>query len=120
MQFAIELTDADFRSALQRAVEDARDGDAAQEFAVVEVHYLKLESCRRIARRNRNTLHNRFEQWQQVLGTITRSAVRDTFARVRVDHWEIELIFRGVEVNEEVVDFVEDFLRPGVRAINLI
>ena len=44
----------------------------------------------------------------------------DAFARVRVDDGEIELIFRGIEVNEEVVDFVEDFLGPCVCAINFV
>ena len=39
---------------------------------------------------------------------------------IGVEHGEIELRLVGVEVDEEVVDFVEDFLRARVGAVDLV
>ncbi len=39
---------------------------------------------------------------------------------VGVEHGEIQLIFFGVEIDEQVVDFVEHFLRARVGAVDLI
>ena len=39
---------------------------------------------------------------------------------VGVEHGEIELVFVGVEIDEEVVDLVEHFLRAGVGTIDLV
>ena len=41
-------------------------------------------------------------------------------AGARVEDREIDLLFVGVEVDEEVVDLVEDFLRPRVRPVDLV
>ncbi len=40
--------------------------------------------------------------------------------RVRVQHRKVELFFGRVEIDEQVVDLVQHFLRPGVRAIDLV
>ncbi len=39
---------------------------------------------------------------------------------VGVEHREIELLFLGIEIDKQVVDFVEDFLRPSIRTIDLV
>ena len=39
---------------------------------------------------------------------------------VGVDDGEVEDAFVGVEVDEEVVDLVKDFLGPGVGAVDLV
>ena len=39
---------------------------------------------------------------------------------VGVEHGEIELVFGGVEIDEEVVDLVQDFLRPRVGTVDLV
>ncbi len=41
-------------------------------------------------------------------------------ARIRIYHGEIELVFRGIQVDEEVVDFVEHFFRARIRAVDLV
>ncbi len=40
--------------------------------------------------------------------------------RVRVQHRKVELLLVRVEIDEQIVDFVEHFLRPGVRPIDLV
>ena len=47
---------------LQRAVEDAADGQAAQVIAVVEVGHQQLQHGVGIALRRRDVLHDGFEQ----------------------------------------------------------
>ncbi len=39
---------------------------------------------------------------------------------VGVNNREVELVFAGVEVDEEVIDLVEDFLRARVGAVDLV
>ncbi len=39
---------------------------------------------------------------------------------VGVKHREVELIFFGVEIDEQIVDFVEDFLGAGVGAVDFV
>src|SRR6266481_4294142 len=41
-------------------------------------------------------------------------------ARIGVDDGKIELVFGGVQVDEEIVDFVENFLGASVGAIDFI
>ena len=40
--------------------------------------------------------------------------------RVRVEHREVELLLGGVEVDEQVVDLVQHFLRPRVGPVDLV
>ena len=39
---------------------------------------------------------------------------------VGVEHGKVELVFAGVEIDEEVVDLVEHFLRAGVGPVDLV
>ena len=39
---------------------------------------------------------------------------------VRVEHRELEQVLGGVEVDEQVVDLVQDLLRPGVVPVDLV
>jgi len=74
----------------------------------------------RVAWRRRDTLHNGFKQRKQILRAVTDLPVRDAFARVSVDHGKIELVFSGVQVDKQVVDFVENFLCARIRAVDLV
>ena len=39
---------------------------------------------------------------------------------IAVEHGEVELIFLGIEVDEQVIDLVQDFLSASVGAVNLV
>jgi len=41
-------------------------------------------------------------------------------SRIRIEDGKIELIFRGVEIDKKVVDFVENRIRAGIGSVNLI
>src|SRR5207245_4969348 len=68
----------------------------------------------------RNRTHDRFEQGLQVLlGScwIRRCCPR---FRVGIKDREVELFLFGIEINEEVINLIQHFLRAGVGAVNLI
>ena len=119
-ELSVQFADAYVGAPANRAVEHAADGDAAQKLAVVEVHHLNLQDAFGIAGRRGNRLDDRFEERQQIFRVIADFAVRHAVARVGVDHREVQLVFHGVEIDEEVVDFVEDFRRPRVDAVDLV
>src|SRR4029077_252969 len=121
---AIELDDADLIAAAQGALEDASDGDSAEVIAVIEIGDLNLQSFVRIARGRRNGVQNGLEEKSEVAGVITTGfcplAMGDAGLGIGVDDREIELVFGGVEVDKEVVDFVEDRGGAGVGTVDLI
>ena len=45
---------------------------------------------------------------------------RPAVAAGAVDDWELDLVFAGIEIEEEFVDLVDDFGSAGVRAIDLV
>ena len=49
-----------------------------------------------------------------------RSVVATTLARVGVQHGKLDLILGGVEVDEQVVDLVQHFLRARVGPVDLV
>ena len=119
-KFSIQLADADIFAALQRAVKHAANRDAPEKIAVVQIHNLNLQHAIGIARRRRNAFHDGFKQRQQILRVVPDLPVRNAFARVCVDHWKIELVFCGVQVDKQVVDFIEHFFCARIRAVDLV
>ncbi len=120
LDLAVEFRDADFGAAIERSLENAGNGDAAEKIAVIEIGDLNLQHGRGIARRRGNRGDDFLEQRLEVRGGIAELAVRDAGLRVRVDHRKIELIFGGVEIDEEIVDFVEHCGGARVGAVDLI
>src|SRR5262249_48594880 len=83
--FSVEVGDGDFAAAEKRAIKDAADGDAAEEFGVVEIHDMELESGGGITGGGGNFGDYGFKEREKVFGGIAGSAVSDAFARVGVD-----------------------------------
>src|SRR5208283_682935 len=117
---AIELADAYFIATIQRAVENATNGQAAKEFGVVQIGDLKLEDASGIAGRRRDFGDDGFKEGEEIAGIVADLAMSDAGAGVGVDDGKVELIFGGVEVNEEVVDFVQYFFGAGVGAVDFV
>ena len=117
---SVQFRDAHFGAALQRSLKNARDGDAPEKIAVIEVGDLNLQHGRGIARRRRNRSDDLFEERLEIRRIVADFAVRDAEFRVRVDHRKIELVFGGVEIDEEVVDFVEHSGGARVGPVNFV
>src|SRR6185503_6725226 len=116
----VKFADANRVADLDAAVEDAADGQAAQVVARVEIGDERLQ--RRVGRpaRRRDVVDHRIEQWTQVRTRLLQRQGGRALSRVRVEDGEVELVFRGVEIDEEVVDLVQDRLRPRVAAVDLV
>ncbi len=119
-QRPVALGNPRFRIAAQRAIEHATDRDATQKVAVIQIRNLNLQRRCGIARRRGNMLHNRFEQRTQILRPITHLCVRHAGLRVGVEHREIELVFCRIQIDKQVIDFVQHGFRARIGAINLI
>ena len=114
---AVELADGDRVADLDAAVEDAADGEPAEVVARVEVRDEHLQRRRRPMPRGGG-----------MCSTMASNSGRRSCARRRpgrcvavpargvgVEDREVELVFGGVEVDEQVVDLVQHLLRPRVR-----
>ena len=61
-----------------------------------------------------------FKQRTQIGGFIFHLDLRDASSGIGVDHRKIELILMRVEIDEQIVNFVEHFLDAGVGTINFV
>ena len=62
----------------------------------------------------------RLEQGPQIAIPPVGGRLGDTGLGVGIDDREVELLFRGVEIDEEVVDLVQDLGGAGVAAVDLV
>jgi hypothetical protein len=102
------------------AVEDAADRDAAQIVAGVEVRHQHLQRRVDVAARRRHVLEDRVEQRTQILAGHVEARARGAGAAAGVEHRELDLLLGRVEIDEEVEDLVQHFLRARVGAIDLV
>src|SRR5208337_2151593 len=117
---AVALSDSDVFSGLHGSRKNAGDGKAAKVVAVVEIRDQNLKRAVRVSLRRRNGVDDRLKQKTQVFAR--RSLMNGSRARlgVRVEDGEVELLFLGVKINKEVVNLVENFLRTGIRPVDLV
>src|ERR1017187_2461408 len=117
---AVALGDGHVVAVLEGAVDHAADAQAAEIIAVIQVGNQHLQDAIRVAHGRRNVLHDGVEQRPQIGGRIFHLALGEAGLGDGVEHRKIELIFRGVEVDEEIVDLVEDFLDAGIRPVDFV
>ena len=117
---AVQLAHGDGVADLHAAVEDAADRDAAEIVARVEVGDEQLQRRVRVAARRRDVLDDGVEQRPQILARRAWIARRRADPRVGVEHREIELILGRVEIDEQIVDLVQHFLRARIGPVDLV
>ena len=117
---AVELGDADFLAGAQRAVEDARDGQPAEVVAVIEIRHQDLQRAIGVAGGRGDGRHDGIEQRLQILTGGVGVRRRRAQLGVGVENRKIELVFGGVEIDEQVVDLVQHFLGTRVGAVDLV
>jgi hypothetical protein len=116
----IELHDRHRIADLHAAVENPADRNPAEVVARVEVGDEQLQRRVRISARRRDVLDDRVEQRTQILAVPLLIVRRGPNPGVRVQHREIELVFVGVEIDEQVVNLVQHFLRARVGPVDLV
>ena len=104
----------------QRSVEDAADCDAAQVVAVIQIGDQQLQYSFRISGRTRNVLDDGVEKRLQIVRLVLEIHLGDAKFAVGIDDRKIELVFVGIQIDEEIVDLIEHFLYAGIRAIDFI
>src|ERR1700720_917486 len=70
IQVSVELADAFVGAALDGAVEDAADGDAAEKIAVIEIHHLNLQYAFGIAGRRGDGFNDGLEEGEKIFGVV--------------------------------------------------
>ena len=68
----------------------------------------------------RDGVNDGVEQGTQIFAGLVNVASSGPQLRVGVEHGKIELVFRRIEVNEQVIHLVEHFLRARVGPVNLV
>ena len=116
----VQLAHGDRVADLHAAVEDAADRDAAEIVARIEVGDEQLQRRVRVAARRRHVLDDRVEQRPQILARAVRIARGRADPGVGVEHREIELVLGRVEIDEQIVDLVQHFLRARVGPVDLV
>ena len=105
---------------MERALKDAADGDAAEVIGVVKIGDKNLERALGVSGGGGNGVDDGFKERLQI--RARHSGVRGCGAGLGhgVEHGKIELVLVGVEVDEEIVNFVQHFLRAGIGTVNLV
>src|SRR5208282_1950212 len=99
---------------------NAGNGNPAKIVAVVEIRDQDLKRTVRVPLRSGDGVDYGFKQQTQVLARRSLMHGGGACLGIGVEDREIELLFLGVEINKEVVNLVENFLRTGVGAVDLV
>ena len=102
------------------AVDHAPDDEPAHVVVPVQRRGAKLEPHVGIEAGRRNGGDQGVEEGGEGLGVVVEAKLGDALARVGVEHGELELVFRRVEVDEEIVDLVEHLGSARVLAVDLV
>src|SRR6185437_1909467 len=120
LQRSIALGDVDLIAGFERAVEDARDAKAAEIVGVVEIGDLDLEWAGGVPGSGLQRGDDGFEErLQGGAGGVERERGGAVLG-IGVEHREIELILGGIEIDEQVVYLVENFLGAGIGTVDLV
>ncbi|OPZ78303.1 MAG: hypothetical protein BWY77_01536 [bacterium ADurb.Bin431] len=119
--FTLVLGDADQGVIVMRAaVEDPAYGQAAEIVGVVEVRDQHLEGLLRIVARRWNILEDGGEEGTEVASRLREGALDNALAADGIKDREFDLLLGGIEIDKEVKNLVEDLLRPGILAVDLV
>ena len=99
---------------------EQRDGQAAEIVAVIKVCHQDLKDMLRCSLRWWRRLEDRVKQWLKVFTRLIDVAGGSPKLGIRVQHREVELVLFGIKIDEEVIDFVQDFLRASIGAVDLV
>ena len=99
---------------------DAEEREPANVGAGVEVRYERLQRVVGIVRGRRDRLEQRVEEREEVRREVVGRVAGEALARDRVDDRELDLRLARVEVEEELVDLVDDFLGTRVGTVDLV
>ena len=116
----VQLGDGHVFAGEHGSIEYACNGQPPEIIAVVEVRDQNLQRAFRVSLGKRNGFQDRIKQRTQIFATAPDIGRRCSLLRIGVENGKVELIFLGVKIDKQVVDFVEHLLRTRVGSVDLI
>jgi hypothetical protein len=105
---------------LDPPVDQASDDQPAHVVVPVQRGGAELQALVLVHLRRGHGGQQRVEERDQRAAVVVEGALGDALARVGVDHWELELILVGVQVDEQVVHLVQHLSGARVLAVDLV
>ena len=117
---AIELAPGHVLALLDLAIHDPADGETADVGRSVEVGDPCLQGCIGVVARWRDVLGDRFEQRRKVVAQVVEIQRGLAVAGNGVHDGEVDLVFVGIDIEEQVLDFSYDLGHAGIGPIDLV
>ena len=117
---ALIVTDDDAFLRAQRSLVNASDAKASDVFIVSEGRDLHLQRLLIQVRISVAVFQDRFEQRFDAVAWRIHVILDDAVARNAVEDREIQLLIGGVQVQEQLIDFIDDFLCALILFIDLV
>ena len=114
------VADGDLLVLLDGALLNAADGDAADEFVVVNGGDQHLEGLVRLRLRGGDIAENGLKQGLQVGPQHVGVPGTDALAGGTEEHGGVQLLLCGIQVQQQLQHFVHDLVDTLVRAVNLV
>src|SRR5450759_338308 len=110
----------DLVSGLQLSPKHAADAETANIIVMGDVRDQDRQRTRGVILRSRDLLKHQLEEWCQVLRWIVEVHSRFAVTARSIDNREVQLLFGGVEFDEQVEGLVNDFLDTGILPVDLV
>ena len=94
--------------------------DTAYIIIIVQGVNQHLQRCINVNIRSRNVFQNYFEQRLQRIAFLVHGQFGNTVTGGSQNNRELQLIFICIQLNEQVQNFVNNFINTLVRAVNLV
>ena len=114
------VADDDLLILPDRAALDSADADSADELVVVDRRNEQLQRTFAVALGGVNIVDNRLEKRRQVRALFIGAVGRDAAPRRAEQRRRLELLFRCVEVQQQLQYLVDDLVDACVRAVDLV
>ena len=117
---SVMVHDHDFLVHADLPVVDLADADAADIFVVVDGGDEQLQRGLGIALRRRDRIKDRIQQRAHIHALIGKILHRPAVARRSEHEGAVQLLFGGIQFQQQVEDLVHHFLGAGFRTVHLI
>src|SRR5581483_2859731 len=115
---AIQLGDGHIFPRVHPAVKDTRNRETAQVVAVVEIRDQNLKRPPPVPSWSGNGFDDGIKERLQIFSATRDIGRGSSCLCIGIEHRELELLFVSVQIDKQIVNFVEHFLRTRIGAIN--
>src|SRR5262249_57215356 len=117
---AVYARDGNELSLPNSPITDTADSQTTQIVAIVDVGDEQLQILFGIELRRRNVVEDRGKERPQVRGFVFKASLGQPRSGIGIDDRKINLILAGIQVDEEIVNFIDHFRDTRIRAIDLV